>query len=155
MIQQYETTFILDAHLPEEQIEKAIERITKLIETYGGKVKHVDRWGKRRLAYEINRKQYGYYVYFRFEAEGDSIIKLERECKLDEVILRFLTILVSKIALKQEEKKKSDALKLEDEKKNEKDDAKETHDLDKPKENHEDHRIDSEELPPSEVDEKE
>ena len=52
-----------------------------------GIIKNVDRWGKRRLAYEINKKQYGYYVYFRFDVESDNLIELERECKLDNSII--------------------------------------------------------------------
>ena len=58
--------------------------------------------GSLSLAYEINKKQYGYYVCIRFEAEVDFIKPLERELKLDDSILRFLTILVPKAAFKEE-----------------------------------------------------
>ena len=79
----------------------------KFIETQGGKVKLLDRWGKRRLAYEVAKKQYGYYVYIRFEAEGAFILELEREYKLDDAILRYLTVLVPKVVLNKEEKKQT------------------------------------------------
>ena len=107
MLREYETTFIIDAHLPVAEIDEIIEKVTKHIENNGGKVKLVDRWGKRRLAYEIAKKQYGYYVYIRFAAEGSFIKKLEREFKLNDSVLRFLTVLVPKVVLKQEKQLES------------------------------------------------
>ena len=101
-MRQYESTFVLDAHLPTETTDATIDKITKYIESNGGKIKLVDRWGKRRLAYEISKKQYGYYAYFRFEADGTFNKEFEREFKLDETVLRYLTVIVPKIALKEE-----------------------------------------------------
>lgn len=98
----YETTIIIDAHLLGEQVDGTIEKFTNYINNNGGKVLSTDRWGKRRLAYEIAKKQYGYYVYMRFGAEGTFIKELEREYKLDEAILRYLTIVVPKIVLEDE-----------------------------------------------------
>jgi len=103
-LRQYESTFVLDAHLPTETTDATIDKITKYIESNGGKIKLVDRWGKRRLAYEIKKKQYGYYAYFRYEAEGTFIKEFEREFKLDETVLRSLTVVVPKVAIKQEER---------------------------------------------------
>lgn len=102
MMQQYETTFIVDAHLPDDVIEKTLEKFKKLMEDGGANIHNIDRWGKRRLAYEIARKQYGYYVYIRFEAEGSFIQEMEREFKLEDAILRYLTVVVPVVALKQE-----------------------------------------------------
>ena len=112
-MQQYETTFIVDAHLPDDAIEKTLEKFKKIMEEGGAVIQNIDRWGKRRLAYEIARKQYGYYVYVRFEAEGAFIQELEREYKLDDAILRYLTVVVPVAALKQE---KRDAEKSKTEK---------------------------------------
>ena len=106
-MRQYETTFIVDAHLPGDQIETTIEKITKFIDKKGGKVLNIDRWGKRRLAYEIRKKQYGYYIYVRFEAENTFVKELEREYQLDESILRYLTLLMSRAALKEENRRQS------------------------------------------------
>ena len=53
MVRQYETTFIADSHLPNEQIEATINKTVQLIEKNGGKIHLVERWGKRRLAFEI------------------------------------------------------------------------------------------------------
>ena len=107
MLREYETTFIVDAHLPVAQIDGVIEKVTKHIENNGGEVKFIDRWGKRRLAYEIDKKQYGYYVYMRFAAKGSFIKEFEREFKLDDSVLRFLTVLVPKVVLKEEMQRES------------------------------------------------
>ena len=112
MLRQYETTFIVNVHLEDEQINKTIEKYTKFIENKGGKVKSVDRWGKHRLAYEIAKKQYGYYVYIRFDAVGSIIRELEREFKLDDSILRYLTVLVPKAAIQKEMKQQLKTKKI-------------------------------------------
>ncbi len=102
MIREYETTFIVDSLLPEEQINATIDKVKGIIEKNGGKIEQIDRWGKRRLAYEIAKKQYGYYVYIRFQYDGSLVKELEREYKLDDSILRYLTVLIPKIVLKKE-----------------------------------------------------
>jgi small subunit ribosomal protein S6 len=99
----YETTFIVDAHLSNEQIESTVNKYSKFIADNGGSIKQTDRWGKRRLAYEISKKQYGYYVYLRFDADGDLIQMLEREYKLDDTIIRHLTLRVPKVVVSKEE----------------------------------------------------
>lgn len=107
MIRQYETTFIVDAHLSTEEIEKVITKYSQQIEQHKGKIKLIDRWGKRRLAYEIAKKQYGYYVYIRYEAEGTVVDALEKDFKLDETILRYLVLRVPTIVIKDEIRKAS------------------------------------------------
>jgi len=102
---QYETTFIVDAHLPGDRIDAAVDKYSAFIDKNGGKVQRVDRWGKRRLAYEIAKKQYGYYVNIRFESEGNFIIELEKTYKLDDTIIRYLTTLMPPAALKEEREK--------------------------------------------------
>lgn len=111
MLRQYETTIAIDAHLPGEKVDAVIDKYTKYIEKNKGKVTFIDRWGKRRLAYEIAKKQYGYYVYLRFDADTTFIKELEREFKLDDAVLRYLTILIPKIMIKEEQRRKSRSLK--------------------------------------------
>jgi len=102
MVRQYESIFIVDSHLPNEQIEACITKHTQLIEKNGGKTKLIDRWGKKRLAFEIAKKQYGFYVYVRFEGEGKICQELNRSFKLDDAVVRFLTVTVPKAACKME-----------------------------------------------------
>ena len=89
----YETIFILDSLLPQEDIDKIIERVTGIIEENKGKVTRVDRWGKRRLAYEIQKKQYGYYVAVEFESDGVIPQLLESDYNYNDKVLRYLTYL--------------------------------------------------------------
>jgi small subunit ribosomal protein S6 len=107
MVRQYESIFIVDSHLPNEQIEACIVKHTQLIEKSGGKIKLIDRWGKKRLAFEIAKKQYGFYVYVRFESEGKFCQELNRSFKLDDTVIRFLTVAVPKAALKTETEPKA------------------------------------------------
>ena len=94
----YETIFVVDAHLTGEQIEASVGKFLRLLEKNKVQVQSVDRWGKRRLAYEIKRRQYGFYVHVVFSSDESFVRILEREYKLDETILRFLTVLVPKNA---------------------------------------------------------
>ena len=102
MMRQYETTFILDAHFSHDEMESNIQKYSHLIEKQKGKIKFIDRWGKRRLAYEIDKKQYGYYIYMRFEGEGSIIKSLEKELRMDDQCLRFLTVLVPQSVIQEE-----------------------------------------------------
>ena len=103
MIKQYETTFIVNAHLPSEEVDASIDKVLKTIEEGGGNILSVDRWGKRRLAYEIAKKQYGYYVYTLYEADGDFVRDFERGLKLSDSVLRYLTVIVPKAVLQQKD----------------------------------------------------
>jgi small subunit ribosomal protein S6 len=104
-MQMYETIFILDSLLAPEEIDKIIDRVKEMIGTNGGKVLTVEKWGKNRLAYEIEKKQYGFYVAIEFEGEGPIPNSLEREYNFNDKILRYLTYRYTKnkiIARKKE-----------------------------------------------------
>jgi small subunit ribosomal protein S6 len=100
----YETIFILDSLLTPEEIDKTVERINALIESNNGKVVSVDKWGKRRLAYEIEKKQYGFYVAIEFESDGTLPQVLQNEYNYNDKILRYLTYRYTKNKLKAREK---------------------------------------------------
>jgi len=99
----YESAVLLNAALEDEQIQSLISRIKELITTNGGEIDEVEDWGRKRLAYMVNKNKIGYYAIFRFNAPPDLISKLERFYKLDESVLRYLTIKLSKGALEQME----------------------------------------------------
>lgn len=113
MQREYETTFILDARLSPEKIDLKIQDIEKIIKENEGTVSNVNRIGKRRLAYEINKNQYGYYVSYRFAIDGANIIELRRRYSLEESIIRFLTIRVPKVVLETEEKSEEKEVEAE------------------------------------------
>ena len=107
----YETIFILDSLLPPEEIDKQVDRIKELLETNNCKVIEIDRWGKRRLAYEIHKKQYGYYVVIEFESDGTALQVLSNEFNYNDKVLRYLTYRFNKNKLKDREKSKLIAAK--------------------------------------------
>ncbi len=96
----YETIFILDSLMPPKEIDAAIERFSSIITSNGGKVRKVDKWGKRRLAYEIEKKQYGFYGAIEFEGEGNIPKELENEYNFNDKVLRYLTYRYDKRKLK-------------------------------------------------------
>jgi small subunit ribosomal protein S6 len=116
-MQTYETIFILDSLLAPEEIDKLVIRVKEIVESNGGKVLTVDKWGKRRLAYEIQKKQYGFYVAIEFEGEGPIPNLLEHEYNFNDKILRYLTYRYTKNKLiarqKEVETKKSQAVTAE------------------------------------------
>lgn len=100
----YESIFILDSNTPVEQIDAFVEKVTKIIQNFDAEDFKVDRIGKSRLAYEIDRRQYGYYVSMEFNANPDVVKPLEEEYRLSDEILRFMTYRITPAQLKQREK---------------------------------------------------
>ena len=91
VMNSYETLFVVDASIAEEEIKATIEKFTALI-TENGTIDSVDEWGKRRLAYPINDKNDGYYVLVNFKSEGSFTAELERLFGINENILRSIVI---------------------------------------------------------------
>ena len=95
----YEITFIINASLEDPQIETFITQVTELIVRNGGEITAVNKWGRKRLAYTIQKKNNGYYANIEFVAAGAVIPQLERMLSLDENVLRFLSIQLDQKAL--------------------------------------------------------
>jgi len=92
LVRPYEVMIILDAGLEEEAIRSAVDRATGLIQSRGGNVGSVDRWGRRRFAYELKHKLEGYYVVLRAEAEPSVMSELDRALFLADEVLRHKVI---------------------------------------------------------------
>lgn len=109
----YETTFIVNASIDDAQIEAAITRAQDVITKNGGSVTSLNKWGRKRLAYPINKKTTGFYCHIEFEADAQLIALLERAYQLDELILRYLTVRLSRNALKARAKALREAVSVE------------------------------------------
>lgn len=83
---------ILPADADESVVSGALDRITRIVSDGGGTVGTVDRWGRRRLAFEIDRQNEGYYVVAQFTAEPTVITELERTLHLADEVLRFKVV---------------------------------------------------------------
>ena len=92
MAVDYEIAILLNSQLPEGQAEEAIERYQKVITDHGAEVLKVDRWGVRKLAYNIRKQQQADYTFVQFNGEKETVNELDRLCKLDESVLRHMII---------------------------------------------------------------
>ena len=88
---KYETVLVLSAKLGEEGNAELVEKFKKRIAKYGT-VESVDEWGKRRLAYPINKETEGYYTLINFESTPDYVAELERRFKITEGVLRSIVV---------------------------------------------------------------
>lgn len=91
VMNNYETIFVIDASLSEEEINAISEKFTSLIAA-NGTTESVDVWGKRRLAYPIDYKTEGYYVLVNFASEAQFITELERVYNITDGVLRTIVI---------------------------------------------------------------
>ena len=94
MIQKrlYETTFIVNAALEDQDIDAVVSKVTGYITSHGGDMINIDRQSKKRLAYPINKKFNGYYVHCIYEIVPDNMGIIDRFLVLEDTVLRHLTI---------------------------------------------------------------
>jgi small subunit ribosomal protein S6 len=91
-MRSYETMYILSPDLSEEERKGLIERFKNLIIENGGEITNFDEWGKRKLAYPIDKKPEGYYVLMNFNSDSRVSRELERVYKITDGVLRYLII---------------------------------------------------------------
>jgi small subunit ribosomal protein S6 len=95
----YEATFIVNASLDDPQIDAIIDKVQEGIIKNNGEIMELAKWGRKRFAYPIKKKNNGFYVVCEFKSSGDLIARLERHFLLEENIIRFLIIGLDKKAL--------------------------------------------------------
>ena len=88
MTHKYELMVILDPELDERTVAPSLDKFLNVIRTEGGTVDSVDIWGRRRLAYEIDKKTEGIYAVVDFTSTPDASIELDRQLKLNEAVMR-------------------------------------------------------------------
>ena len=107
----YEVMYIVDPETPAERVAKLNEAVGKVIEKEGGTVVRMDDVGRRPLAYPINKRTEGYYVLFEIDGSGQEIAELERRMRVNDMIIRYITIRVD------EDRKKADKMRNKRERK--------------------------------------
>lgn len=90
----YEVMYIVDPETADEKVAKLNDAVGKLVKKEGGQVVRVDDIGRKRLAYPIQKKTEGYYVLFEIEGSGQEIAELERRMRVNDMILRYITVRV-------------------------------------------------------------
>ncbi len=92
----YEKVVLLLPTLTEEEVQEAIKKISSLIVENGGEILKIDNWGKKKLAYKLNRQTMGYYVLFLFKAPALSIKKMEEFYRVYDSVFKFMVLKLSK-----------------------------------------------------------
>jgi small subunit ribosomal protein S6 len=92
MTSRYEIGFIVTPEVNEEEVKKIIETITSIITKSKGVIENLDEWGRKKLAFPIQKNLEGYYVFVQTEVDGAVIATLERRLKQMEKVLRFITL---------------------------------------------------------------
>jgi small subunit ribosomal protein S6 len=98
IMRRYETIIIIDPDLSAENREPVLERIKDVIAQQGGYLAFIDDWGTKKLAYEIKKKERGYYVRFDFCGTAAVVDEIERFFRIDDRVLKYMTVLLDKIA---------------------------------------------------------
>jgi small subunit ribosomal protein S6 len=106
----YELTYIINPVLEEDQFKEAVDKVNKFIEDNDGEVVETDEWGVRKLAYEMDGKRNGYFVNLYFEAPASAIEVIERNMRISDEIMRYLTLKYDSKMLKHYELKKKGEL---------------------------------------------
>ncbi len=92
-MRRYDTTFIIDGNLGDAERLALIEKYAGMLKKLGGDIEQIVRWGLRTLAYTINKRTHGYYVIFYYRANPSIISAFERELRLNENILRYMSLI--------------------------------------------------------------
>lgn len=115
----YETVFILNPVLSEEQMKDTVKKFVSVLTDRGAEIINEEIWGLRKLAYPIQHKSTGFYNLVEFKANPELITVLETEYRRDEAVMRFLTTALDKHALEYNEKRRKGAFKKKDKAKEE------------------------------------
>jgi small subunit ribosomal protein S6 len=103
----YEELFIVKPDTAEEEIDQFIEQMKSVVTNSGGTVDKADKWGKRRLAYRVDKYREGVYVLFQFNAAPETVKEFERRLRVSDLVIKFLTVRIDE-TMKRLEKRKKD-----------------------------------------------
>ena len=89
---KYELALVVNAKIEDEERAAVVEKAKEYVTRYGGTITEVDEWGKKRLAYEIQKMREGFYYFIRFDANADCPAEVERHVRIMDNVLRFLCV---------------------------------------------------------------
>ena len=91
-MRNYEIMFIVNPNATDEEIDKINGQIESIVTSGGGKIGKIEKMGKRRLAYEVDRQREGHYVLFVIGADGDIIKECERRLRVIDAVIKYITV---------------------------------------------------------------
>ena len=89
---KYELAVVVSAKLEDDARAEVIEKVKALVTRFGGNITDVDEWGKKRLAYEIQKMREGFYYFIQFEADATAPAEIERHVRIMENVIRYLCV---------------------------------------------------------------
>jgi len=107
---KYELAVVFNPTLSEEGLQAEFDKVQGLITRFGGEVEKVDNWGKRRLAYEINKMTEGFYYFITFNANHDAPAELESRLRITESLVRYLIIRIEEPKVRKVKEKPAKAV---------------------------------------------
>jgi len=110
-MRKYETVFIADPDMSDQAREELLERVAGIIERENGILLNTDEWGLKKLSYEIKKKLRGYYVCLTYGGTGALVTELERNFRLSDLIMKFMTILVTEHVTEESLKQEAEEAK--------------------------------------------
>jgi small subunit ribosomal protein S6 len=115
-MKNYETVFILNPVLSEDQAKDTVEKFVKTLTNIKANIVNVEKWGLKKLAYPIQHKSTGFYNLIEFEAENNAVAVLETEFRRDESVMRFLTTVLDKFAVEYNSRRRKGDFKKDKDK---------------------------------------
>jgi small subunit ribosomal protein S6 len=112
----YETVFILNPVLSEDQAKDTVEKFAKVLKKAKADILNTEQWGLKKMAYPINKKSTGFYNLIEFTADPGVIHTLETEYRRDESVMRFLTTVLDKHAITYNERRRKGEFKNKEKK---------------------------------------
>ena len=89
---KYELAVVVNAKIEDDVRTATIEKVKEYVARYGGVITNVDEWGKKRLAYEIQKMREGFYYFIQFEADATAPAEIERHVRIMENVLRYVCV---------------------------------------------------------------
>ena len=102
----YEELFIVKPDAPEEEVDQLVEQLRAQLTSAGATVDKIDKWGKRRLAYRVDKYREGSYVLLQFTAGPETVRELERRLRVSDMVLKFITVRTDQTLKRLEKRKK-------------------------------------------------
>ena len=89
---KYELCVVLNAKIEDDERAAVLEKVKNYVTRFGGTINGVDEWGKKRLAYEIQKMKEGYYYFIQFDAETSAPLEIENRIRIMDNVLRYLCV---------------------------------------------------------------
>lgn len=103
----YEELFIVRPDATDEEIEPLVEQLSGVIRTSGGSVEKTEKWGVRRLAYRVQKRNEGNYILLQFSSGPDTVKEIERRLRVSDLVLKFITVRIDEKMKRIEKRKKA------------------------------------------------